>query len=153
MLTNLSCFFSSYLHPCFHPLATSPRIKADKFNFFTPSHIIGVALFIWASYVQFDSHRILANLRKDSMGRVITTKHSIPRGKWFDLVSSPHYMAEILIYLAITIVLGGKCLTWWMVFLFVVTNQIFVGKFNHSWYLNTFKDYPKSRRAIIPYLI
>lgn len=130
-----------------------PRFKPAEFDFFTPCHMIGVSLFLWSSYVQFDSHRILAQLRKDTTGRIYTTKYSIPRGKWFDLVSSPHYMAEILIYLAITIVLGGKSPTWWMVFLFVVTNQIFVGMFNHSWYLKTFSDYPKSRRAIIPYVL
>lgn len=129
------------------------HIQSSKFELLTSCHIAGVVLFVLASYLQFDSHRILANLRKDTTGRVITTKHSIPRGKWFDLVSSPHYMAEILIYLAITIVLGGKSPTWWMVFLFVITNQIFVGMFNHAWYLKSFKDYPKSRRAIIPYVL
>lgn len=129
------------------------RFRADKFEFITASHLIGIALFAWASYVQFDSHRILANLRKDKSGRVVTTKHTIPAGKWFDLVSCPHYMAEILIYLALTIVLSGKSFTWWLVFLFVVTNQIAMGKFNHSWYLRNFKNYPRYRRAIIPYLV
>lgn len=109
-------------------------------------------MFLLSSYIQFDSHKILANLRKDKTGKIYTTEHSIPRGKWFDLVSSPHYMAEIMIYLAITIVLGGRSITWWMVFCFVVINQIFLGKFNHSWYLKTFRDYPKSRHAIIPYI-
>lgn len=134
-------------------LAAMIGYKYNNFEFFTPCHIIGVVLFLTASYVQFDSHRILANLRKDTTGRIYTTKHSIPKGKWFDLVSSPHYMAEILIYLSITIVLSGRSLTWWMVFLFVVTNQIFVGMFNHSWYLKTFENYPKTRRAIIPYVL
>lgn len=133
--------------------ASSLRFETYKYEFFTPCHIIGVLLFLWSSYIQFDSHRILANLRKDTKGRIYTTKHSIPRGKWFDLVSSPHYLAEIMIYLAITIVLGGQSQTWWMVFLFVVTNQTFVGMFNHKWYLKTFEDYPKSRRAIIPYVL
>ncbi|KAG9511057.1 Polyprenol reductase [Fragariocoptes setiger] len=123
------------------------------YHFLKPCHVIGVLLFIWSSFVQFESHQILANLRKDKSGRVITHQHSIPRGKWFDIVSCPHYMAEILIYLSISIVLGGQSLTWWMVFLFVITNQLIVGKFNHNWYTESFKDYPKSRRAVIPYLL
>lgn len=127
--------------------------KQGKYEFFTPCHMIGVILFLWSSYIQFDSHRILANLRKNTKGRIYTTKHSIPRGKWFELVSCPHYMAEIMIYLAITIVLGGRSLTWWMVFGFVALNQIFVGKFNHTWYLKKFKNYPKTRRAIVPYVL
>lgn len=125
----------------------------DEYKFVTPCHIIGLSLFIWSSYIQFDSHRLLANLRKDTSGKVYTHQHSIPRGKWFDLVSCPHYMAEILIYLSIAIVMSGRSSTWWMVFVFVIINQLMVGKFNHSWYINTFRDYPKTRRAVIPYVL
>lgn len=37
-------------------------------NFFSWNHILGSALFISASYIQFKSHSILANLRKDNNG-------------------------------------------------------------------------------------
>lgn len=137
-----------------HRAASSTyRYRPQNYEFVTPCHVIGIILFLCSSYIQFDSHRVLANLRKDSAGRIVTTKHSIPRGFWFNLVSSPHYMAEIMIYLSLTIVLGGKSLTWWMVFLFVITNQTIAGIITHSWYNKTFKDYPQSRLAIIPYVL
>ncbi len=88
-----------------------------------------------------------------TIGRVVTYQHSIPRGDWFELVSCPHYFAEILIYLSLSLVLSGRSTTWWMVCSFVVTNQIIVGLFNHQWYLDNFKDYPKARKAIIPFVI
>lgn len=131
---------------------TSSWSRPDNYKFLTPCHIIGGILFIYSSYIQFESHQILANLRKDKNGKVVTHQHSIPRGRWFELVSCPHYMAEILIYLSISIVLAGQSRTWWLVFLFVVVNQLVVGKFNHDWYIRKFDNYPKSRRAVIPFV-
>jgi 3-oxo-5-alpha-steroid 4-dehydrogenase 3 len=106
-----------------------------------------------ASVLQFKSHAILANLRKDLKGRVVTYRHSIPRGGLFEHLSCPHYFAEILIYMSLCLVMGGKSSTWWMVCAFVVINQLIVGLFNHHWYLETFKDYPKQRKAVIPFLL
>lgn len=115
--------------------------------------MFGVTLFAMASVMQFQSHSILAKLRKDKKGQVVTLKHSIPRGSLFHWLSCPHYFAEILIYLSMGIIFNGKSMTWLMVCCFVVLNQIVVGLFNHQWYLDTFKDYPKNRKAVIPYLL
>lgn len=40
-------------------------------RFITPIHLIGIIMFIIGSLVQFHSHRILANLRKDTKGKLI----------------------------------------------------------------------------------
>ena len=117
------------------------------------NHVLGVALFCVSSFIQFSSHRILANLRKDKKGRIVTFKHSIPRGSLFDLISSPHYFSEILIYLSLCLVFAGQSTTWWMVCYFVMSNQVVVGLFNHHWYQENFTDYPKSRKAVLPYLL
>ena len=122
-------------------------------NFFAWNHVLGVALFFVASVLQFQSHTILARLRKDKTGTVVTLKHSIPRGSLFNLLSCPHYFAEILIYLSMCLIFNGRSATWLMVCCFVVLNQIIVGLFNHQWYLDTFKDYPKNRKAVIPFLL
>ena len=37
--------------------------------------------------------------------------YSIPSGGWFDLVSCPHYAAEILIYTALIVLTGGRNVT------------------------------------------
>lgn len=86
------------------------------------------------------------------IGKVVNYEYSIPRGDWFELVSCPHYFAEIMIYLSISVVL--ECSTiWWTVCLFVAINQIMYGLFTHQWYHDHFKNYPKKRKAIIPYII
>lgn len=53
----------------------------------------------------------------------MTLEHRVPRGDWFELVSSPHNMAEILMYLALTFILFGSN-TWPVVFLWVLSNQV-----------------------------
>ena len=115
--------------------------------------MLGVALFLASSYLQFSSHRILANLRRDSSGRIVTLEHSIPRGSLFELISCPHYFAEILIYLSLCLVFAGQSTTWWFVCCFVLINQVIVGLFNHHWYHKKFEDYPRRRKAVFPYLI
>lgn len=154
-------------------------------DFIKWNYLIGSLIFVVASALQFQCHSILANLRKDNRGQIVTYQHSIPRGGLFHLVSRrsqsdsdhsdhilfnlanltnwtnlsslqvscPHYFAEILIYISICIVFNGRSTTWWMVCGFVVINQLIVGLFNHQWYHTTFKHYPKSRKAVIPFVL
>lgn len=139
--------------PKFFSTIGKPGDVVFEGKFLTLNHTIGVALFLFASVLQFHSHWILAKLRKDKKGQVVTLKHSIPRGSLFDLLSCPHYFAEILIYLSMCIIFEGKSATWLLVCCFVVLNQMVVGLFNHQWYLDTFPDYPTSRKAVIPLLL
>ncbi|XP_046394495.1 polyprenol reductase [Ischnura elegans] len=105
-----------------------------------------------ACYEQIKSSIILANLRKNKKGSVCTYKHSIPRGRLFEILSSPHISAEIVVYLALTFILRGNC-TWWYIFIWVLTNQCAVSWTNHVWYQQNFPTYPKNRKALIPYLL
>lgn len=85
---------------------------------------------------------------------VITDKsHKIPHGDWFDMVSCPHYLAEIIIYFGILVVLGFDHTFWWAVFGFTLSNQTVAAKFVHRWYLDNFPSYPKQRKAVIPKLL
>ena len=138
-----------------HGFGSSPPVLPPlrAADWLTANHVLGALLFLFFSYVQYRSHVILASLRKDSSGRVVTYRHSIPRGFCFELVSCPHYFAEIMIYLSLNLVFAGQSTTWWMVCSFVVVNQVFVGLFNHNWYLSKFADYPTRRKAVIPLLL
>ncbi|KAF9684428.1 hypothetical protein SADUNF_Sadunf04G0117300 [Salix dunnii] len=76
----------------------------------------------------------------------------IPCGDWFEIVSSPHYLAEIVIYAGVVFASGGADLTIWLLFGFVVSNLIFAAAETHRWYLQKFDNYPSSRVAIIPFV-
>ncbi|KAJ9591654.1 hypothetical protein L9F63_001799, partial [Diploptera punctata] len=118
----------------------------------TLGNIYGCFLFMWAFYHQYKAAVLLANLRKNKKGSIVTLEHRIPAGDLFDFVSSPHNFAEIVMYLAIMFILWGSS-TWPFVFLWVLSNQVETALLTHWWYKSTFKDYPASRKAIIPYVL
>ena len=118
-------------------------------------------LFFFLNYEQSDCHRILANLRRPSGQSKrhqstndvpIQRPYSIPRGSWFALVSCPHYLAEIFIYLSLTI-LCQRRRPMLMLVLFVAIELGFSAVSQHDWYKRAFRDYPKKRKAIIPFLL
>ncbi|XP_070613311.1 polyprenal reductase [Erythrolamprus reginae] len=115
-------------------------------------HVLGLVMFCWASVHQHRCHIILANLRKDKSGKVSSLDHSIPFGDWFEMVSSPHYFAEFLIYTSMAVTFGFNNLTWWLVVTYVFFNQAVSAVLCHEYYLNKFKHYPKYRKAYIPFI-
>lgn len=144
-----------------------------------PRNLTVMLLFFTAWYQQCRANFMLANLRKNRKGKIaaikwycnnsslidtsrclfivdvlyvgdiVTEKHLLPDGGFFDFVSSPHMFFEILMYIILTLVLYAN-VSWWWVLLWVVSNQLENAWLTHKWYLTTFKNYPKERRAIIP---
>ncbi|KAM4574852.1 polyprenal reductase [Fundulus diaphanus] len=116
-------------------------------------HLAGCVLFVMASLLQHRSMVLLARLRKGKSGRVETLAHTVPEGGWFELVSCPHYFAELLIYISLGFVLGGLSFTWWLVVLYVFFNQALAGQLCHDFYISKYESYPKHRRAFIPFVL
>ncbi|XP_022225590.2 polyprenol reductase [Drosophila obscura] len=120
---------------------------------FSQLHVIYLLVFLFAWHQQYASNMILVNLRKDAKtGAVKTEQHLLPKGGWFTLLSSPHMFFEVVIYFCLAD-LFTPVRTWKLVFLWVVSNQTINALLSHQWYKETFKDYPKRRRAILPYLL
>lgn len=139
------------------------------------STIQGYITFIAGNVLQFQSHYLLSQLGRRARSR----KYSIPRGGLFEYVSCPHYFAEILIYLGMAVSffpfnnpksiypfiwvvryvkstngyrhMTPRCfLTVLCMNAMQVVNLALAGKMTHAWYLENFKAYPKSRKALIP---
>lgn len=118
-------------------------------------------LFIWGSYHQNKCHKILAGLRKNTeRGGASDTTHptqrySRPDGDWFELVSCPHFLAEIVIYISLLLclVVSDLCTCWWLVVVYVVSTLSLSARQAHLWYKEKFEDYPPHRYAIIPRLL
>ncbi|GAA6217859.1 polyprenol reductase [Lates japonicus] len=116
-------------------------------------HMAGFAIFIAASLLQHQSMVLLARLRTGKSGAVETLAHREPKGGWFELVSCPHYFAELLIYISLTMVFRGLSLTWWLVVLYVFFNQALAAQLCHDLYINKYESYPKHRKAFIPFVL
>lgn len=120
---------------------------------------MAMCLFLWASYHQHICHKILANLRggrrKEGMGKAgSNNNYGRPDGDWFELVSSPHFFAEILIYVAMLVCFvprdGRSC--WWLVVVYVLSTLTLSARQTHMWYQRKLEDYPVHRRAILPWI-
>ncbi|XP_067086065.1 polyprenol reductase isoform X2 [Osmerus mordax] len=113
----------------------------------------GVLLFGWASLLQHRSLITLARMRTGASGAVETLAHRVPSGGWFELVSCPHYLAELLIYVSLSLVSGGVSLTWGLVVLYVLFNQVLAALLCHQFYRSKFESYPQHRKALIPFIL
>lgn len=111
----------------------------------------GALLFAWAYREQYNANAALARARKRD-GRVVTYDHRVIHGGLFDVVSSPQMLTEVVMYGAWYVVLYGGT-GWKYVLLFVWGNQFELAVINHYWYRSKFPDYPRHRKAIIPYLL
>lgn len=119
----------------------------------TVRRAIAFVLFIYASHHQHKCHIILANLRKDKTGRVITEQHYSPSGGPFEYVSCPHFLIEIILYFLILVVQEFSNKYWNLIFMLVLSTQTIKAITDHNWYKQKYRDYPKHRRAIIPGLL
>lgn len=119
---------------------------------FTWSHAAGCALFVVASVLQHQSLVLLARLRTGPSGNIETTAHKPPRGGHFELVSCPHYFAELLIYVSLFVV-SGFSFTWRLVVLYVFFNQALAAQLSHDLYTTKYDSYPTQRKAFIPFVL
>lgn len=122
-------------------------------NLVTRPRAIIFILFIYVSHYQQKCHKILANLRKDKSGRVITEQHYVPSGGLFEFVSCPHFLTEVILYLLIVVLHEFVNHYWNLIFLLVLSTQTISALTEHRWYKKTYKDYSKERKAIFPKLL
>ena len=107
--------------------------------------ILGLIIFIIGLYINVSSDNILIKLRTKQKGYVI------PKGKLFNYVSCPNFFGEIIEWLGFAIMtLNPGSLSF---LIWTICNLIPRSKAHHKWYQENFKNYPKKRKAVIPYLL
>jgi len=107
--------------------------------------IIGFIIFIIGLYVNISSDNTLIKLRTNQKGYVI------PKGGLFNYVSCPNFFGEIIEWLGFAIMtlnLGSISFLIW-----TICNLVPRSKAHHKWYKENFENYPKKRKAVIPYLL
>lgn len=123
----------------FGPEYTSRWLWSFRFLYGSMLFSIGFAINRWADWS-------LRRLRKPG-----ETGYEIPRGGLFEEISCPNYFGELVQWY------GFAVATWSMAGFafaaFTAANLIPRAVSHHLWYVRTFPDYPKRRRAIIPYLL
>jgi 3-oxo-5-alpha-steroid 4-dehydrogenase 1 len=108
--------------------------------------IAGLLLFAAGFSIAKQSDAILAGLRKPG-----ESGYKIPFGAMYSYVSCPNYLGEILQWSGFA--LAGWSLPALAFVAFTAANLIPKAISSHRWYREKFPDYPKDRKAIIPFLI
>ncbi len=114
--------------------------------FYDPRFIIGSIIFFTGLAINLHSDNVLRNLRRSG-----ETDYKIPKRGLFRFISCPNYFGEMLEWT------GWAIATWSLPGLafavFTIANLMPRAFSNHRWYLESFSDYPKKRKAIIPFVI
>jgi 3-oxo-5-alpha-steroid 4-dehydrogenase 1 len=111
----------------------------------TPQFIIGTFIFVVGMAINWHSDTLLINLRKPG-----ETGYKIPQGGLFKYVSCPNLFGETLEWA------GFAVLTWSLpglaFFVWTFANLIPRAISHHNWYKEKFEDYPKERKAVLPFI-
>jgi protein-S-isoprenylcysteine O-methyltransferase Ste14 len=108
--------------------------------------LVGVCLFVAGFVTHVLVDRELRRLRQRSGGAYV-----VPRGPLFGLVSCPNYLGEMVEWTGwaiATFSLPGLVFALW-----TTANLVPRALKHHAWYRKTFADYPRVRKAIIPFVL
>ncbi|MBX3274296.1 MAG: DUF1295 domain-containing protein [Sandaracinaceae bacterium] len=114
---------------------------------YDPRFLAGLAVFAAGMAINLHADTVLINLRAPG-----ESGYKIPRGGLYRFVTCPNYLGEILEWT------GWAIMTWSLPGLaFAIYTAANVGPravSNHRWYVEKFGDeYPKERRALIPFIL
>jgi hypothetical protein len=121
--------------------------------FADPRFLAGVALFAGGLALNAVSDRALRRLRGPAAGSSgpAGTGYRVPRGGAFEWVSCPNYLGEIVEWT------GWAVATWSLPGLafaaYTTANLAPRAVAHHHWYREHFPDYPRARRALVPFVL
>uniref|UniRef100_A0A3Q4BZF5 3-oxo-5alpha-steroid 4-dehydrogenase (NADP(+)) n=1 Tax=Mola mola TaxID=94237 RepID=A0A3Q4BZF5_MOLML len=110
-----------------------------------PCFITGSVLWLVGWLVNVHSDHILRNLRKSG-----ETGYKIPTGGMFEYVSGANFLGEITEWAGFALAGHSAHSLAFATFTTVVLTSRAVA--HHKWYLAKFENYPKNRKALIPFL-
>lgn len=132
---NLSHYFAGHIHYpgtalailCEAPIFTEApdEVTNEALQLFNLSYseLFSIVLFLYAWWHQHICTKLLAALRKNKKGNVVTNEYKLPEGDWFNYLSAPHQTAEILMYACLMWLLWHN-ITWFYIFTWVLSNQV-----------------------------
>uniref|UniRef100_A0A0P4WEX3 3-oxo-5-alpha-steroid 4-dehydrogenase C-terminal domain-containing protein n=1 Tax=Scylla olivacea TaxID=85551 RepID=A0A0P4WEX3_SCYOL len=116
----------------------------DEEWFYKPNFYIGFALFLYGMKINIGADSVL---RKSE----IQSQLQMPTGGWFEKISCPHYFGEIVEMWGYALVsLAPPALV------LAATTTLLLARralHSHQWYLKKYEDYPRTRKAVFPFLL
>ena len=111
----------------------------------------GLSVYYLSYGLTLHSDSIIRNLRSKAEVAAGEKVYRIPRGGMFRWVTCPNYLFEIIGWT------GFAVCTWSLGSVFVlgisIANLVPRALSTHKWYRQKFEDYPKERKALIPFIL
>jgi protein-S-isoprenylcysteine O-methyltransferase Ste14 len=114
--------------------------------FTSPRFFIGLIVFITGVVINHQSDNILLSLRKPG-----ETGYKIPQGGLFKYISCPNLFGEMIEWSGYAILVWSLPALGFAVW--TVVNLLPRALDHHKWYLSKFPDYPKERKALVPFVL
>jgi hypothetical protein len=111
-----------------------------------PRFVAGVVLFAVGTVVHRRADAELRRLRLPGH-----EGYAIPRGGLFRLVSSPNYLGEIVTWVGFALASWSPAAAAFAAL--TAANLVPRAVYHHRWYRATFPNYPRERRALVPWLL
>ena len=111
----------------------------------TPFFWTGMALFLFGLWLNLDSDAVLRRLRAPG-----ENDYKIPQNGAHRLVAAPNYLGELIEWTGFAI--AASTLAGWAFVIFTAANLIPRARAHLLWYQKTFDNYPKSRKAFLPWI-
>ena len=113
--------------------------------FYSPYFIVGLILFATGIFINWKADNILISLRKPG-----DTGYTIPTGWLFGFISCPNLFGEIIEWTGYAIMCWNLPAASFLVW--TAANLIPRALSHHKWYKEKFKNYPRERKAVFPFL-
>jgi len=120
-----------------------PNFESSKI--FSTFQQAGFILFVLGELGNGIAHLQLRYLRREN-----TRERRIPNGFLFEFVSCPNYTMEILLWIGFSLMCS--CWTSWLFTCVGAIQMLFWAKKKHQRYRKEFPNYPKHRKALIPFI-
>ena len=135
-------FLNAYLNGrwIYHFSGGYPSNVLYELNF-----IVGCVIFIAGFIINQWADSVLRALRKP--GEI---GYKIPYGGLYEKISCPNYFSEIIEWTGWAIACGS--LAGWVFAFWTFANLAPRAVSYHKWYKETFPEYPKNRKALIPWI-
>ncbi len=116
-----------------------------------PRFISGIIIYYSGFILTVHSDSVIRNLRPKHAPGEESSRYRVPEGGGFRLVSCPQYLGELMAWT------GFAIFTWSLGGVFILgisaANLVPRAFQTHRWYRENFTDYPRDRRALIPFVL
>jgi hypothetical protein len=112
----------------------------------SPNFVLGAGLFVGGWIVNICSDEVLLALRRPG-----ETGYRIPEGWFFRWLSCPNFTGEMVQWCGWAIMCWNPAALSFAVW--TIANLLPRALAHHRWYRTEFADYPKTRKAVIPYIL